>query len=214
MNLTQIKDKIAKIKNKVPRFSNQFNRSLKVAITLAIPVIVTMSVISGTPKVEARDSKVVTAMPLKLEKDIFKLQKVGRVQIVLAESEAERKDRETKEAQEAQEKAASERTYAVASASRPVEDVKAYAYDLVSSRWGISEWGAFDYIVGRESGWDWQARNSSTGAYGLGQAYPASKMGELGNTPEGQVQWVVAYIAGRYGSPSNAHQFWVTHGWY
>lgn len=214
MNLTQIKDKIVKIKNKLPRANDQLVRSLKVATALVIPVAMTMSIVSGTPKVEARDGKIVTAMPLKLNQNIFQLASVGKAQIVVAESEAERKDREAKEAQEAKEKAASAKTYAVASASRPVEDVKAYAYDLVSSRWGISEWGAFDYIVGRESGWNWQARNSRTGAYGLGQAYPASKMGELGNTPEGQVQWVVAYIAGRYGSPSSAHQFWVTHGWY
>lgn len=218
MNLTQIKDKIAKIKIKlpnIPKIDKQLAKSFKIATMLTIPLVLAVSVNAQDLKTDATSVKLVTAMPYKLEDNIFKSKVTGKVEIVVGESEAQRKEREEQE--KAQRvtvaKYSNANTFTIA-AARPQEEIKAIAFDLVCSRWDTSQWEPFDYIIGRESGWNWQARNKSTGAYGLGQAYPASKMGDLGSTPEGQVQWVVAYIANRYGSPSSAHQFWVTHGWY
>ena len=89
-----------------------------------------------------------------------------------------------------------------------------YAKGKVVERFGESEWQPFYEIIMRESGWNWQARNKSSGAFGLGQALPASKMGELGKSPEGQIEWVIAYISDRYDTPSSALYWHNSHNWY
>jgi len=209
MNLRQIKEKVQKIKIKLPQLDSKIASALKLATATVIPIALAITVITVPHPAESVPNKVVTAMPLKLEKNVFQLETVGKAQIVVGESQAQRKEREAQQQQMVMAKSVQ-----IASVSRPQEEIKAYAFELICSRWDASQWGPFDFIVDRESGWNWQARNRSSGAYGLGQALPASKMGDLANTPEGQVQWVVAYIADRYGSPSSAHQFWATHGWY
>jgi hypothetical protein len=63
-----------------------------------------------------------------------------------------------------------------------------------------------------ESGFDPYAVNPSSGACGLFQALPCSKLGgmELSN----QVAWGISYVANRYGMPSNAWSFWKVRHWY
>jgi hypothetical protein len=82
--------------------------------------------------------------------------------------------------------------------------------------WG-SQFGAFNNIAMAESGWNRFARNPS-GAYGIPQALPASKMGAAANPPtssaSAQIGWMINYIRGRYGNPDNAWSFHVAHGWY
>jgi hypothetical protein len=62
------------------------------------------------------------------------------------------------------------------------------------------------------------ARNKKSGAYGLGQALPASKMRPFGadylTNPWTQVRWMVSYIASRYHTPCGAKSFWQAHNWY
>ncbi len=216
MNLTQIKDKIVEIKNKLPhlpKISKKLQYNFKFAVATALPIVlaVTVTTSAADNNVVDRDTKLATSMSLKLEDNILE-QKANKVEIVVGESEAERIERE---ANESQAKLASAKTVSVSTTVEvPEEELKAYAFNLVSSQWDISQWEPFDYIVERESGWNWQATNRTSGAYGLGQALPASKMGDLASTPEGQVQWVIAYIEGRYGTPANAQSFWLTHGWY
>ena len=80
------------------------------------------------------------------------------------------------------------------------------------------QWGDLLWIWDHESGWDNHASNPSSGAYGIPQALPASKMGRLANPPTSsaaaQIRWGLRYIKTRYGSPSNARRFWEAHGWY
>lgn len=77
---------------------------------------------------------------------------------------------------------------------------------------------AFDWIIEHESGWDVTAENPDSGAYGLGQALPASKMAPYGSdyltNPATQIRWALAYMNERYGSPDAAQQFWEANGWY
>lgn len=74
-----------------------------------------------------------------------------------------------------------------------------------------------DYIIGRESGWRPTASNPS-GAYGLCQALPGSKMASAGSdwatNPVTQLRWCNGYATGRYGSWAAAYSFWQTrHYW-
>ncbi|MFE9630669.1 transglycosylase SLT domain-containing protein [Streptomyces sp. NPDC006463] len=81
-----------------------------------------------------------------------------------------------------------------------------------------AQFAAFDKIVSHESGWDYTATNSSSGAYGLVQALPASKMSSAGSdwktNPATQIKWGLDYMNSRYGSPVDAWNFWQANHWY
>ena len=86
---------------------------------------------------------------------------------------------------------------------------------------GISEtdYGYVDYIVGHESGWSATKYNyGGSGAYGLCQALPASKMASAGSdymtNPLTQLKWCNGYAVGRYGSWAGAYNFWIKNHWW
>jgi hypothetical protein len=64
----------------------------------------------------------------------------------------------------------------------------------------------------------WSAENASSGAYGIPQALPASKMAAFGadwrNDAAIQISWGLNYISERYGSPSKARAWWNKYHWY
>ncbi|MFB7125040.1 lytic transglycosylase domain-containing protein [Kitasatospora xanthocidica] len=76
----------------------------------------------------------------------------------------------------------------------------------------------FSNIVFRESSWNPLAVNASSGAYGLVQALPGSKMASAGadwrTNPATQIKWGLNYMNTRYGSPCAAWSFWQSHHWY
>lgn len=84
---------------------------------------------------------------------------------------------------------------------------------------GISggDYGYVDYIVSHESGWRVTAYNSS-GAYGLCQALPGSKMASAGgdweSNPITQLRWCNSYAVGSYGSWAAAYSHWVAYRWW
>ncbi|MET7284776.1 transglycosylase SLT domain-containing protein [Streptomyces sp. NPDC005573] len=81
-----------------------------------------------------------------------------------------------------------------------------------------AQYNAFNKIVSHESGWNPSATNSSSGAYGLVQALPGSKMSSVGSdwktNPATQIKWGLNYMNSRYGSPVQAWNFWQANGWY
>ena len=79
----------------------------------------------------------------------------------------------------------------------------------------------FDCLVSlwnKESGWNPNAHNSYSGAHGIAQALPASKMASHGSdymtNYKTQIDWGLSYIKSRYGSPSKAWNHSCTTGWY
>lgn len=80
--------------------------------------------------------------------------------------------------------------------------------------WDGGQFACLDALWGRESGWHHLAHNSS-GAHGVPQALPGSKMGAgWWDNPRVQVAWGLAYISDRYGSPCAADGFQRSHRWY
>ncbi|KQZ25570.1 hypothetical protein ASD43_10710 [Microbacterium sp. Root553] len=77
-----------------------------------------------------------------------------------------------------------------------------------------SDWGYVDYIVSRESGWNPNATNRSSGACGLVQALPCSKVPGNGYDPVDNLRWATGYATGRYGSWAGAHAFWTNNHWW
>jgi hypothetical protein len=96
---------------------------------------------------------------------------------------------------------------------------KSVAYSMLSSfGWNPSTYfSCLDNIWSRESGWSVTAENAS-GAYGIPQALPGSKMATAGpnwqTNATTQIKWGLGYIQGRYGDPCGAWSFWEAHGWY
>lgn len=77
-----------------------------------------------------------------------------------------------------------------------------------------------DFIVNHEGGWNgvqkWNYQGS--GAYGLCQALPATKMATAGTdymtNPITQLRWCDSYAKERYGSWANAYSFWLRNSWW
>jgi hypothetical protein len=70
----------------------------------------------------------------------------------------------------------------------------------------------------KESGWRVNAYNSGSGAYGIPQALPGSKMASAGadwqTNAATQIKWGLGYIKGRYGTPCGAWGHSQSVGWY
>jgi resuscitation-promoting factor RpfB len=95
------------------------------------------------------------------------------------------------------------------------------AQKMVAARgWSDSDFSCLVTMWDHESGWRVNATNPYTGAYGIPQALPGSKMATVGadwqTNPATQITWGLNYIQGRYGTPCNAWAFWNSHspGWY
>src|SRR5450759_759391 len=74
--------------------------------------------------------------------------------------------------------------------------------------WGDSEFGCFDNIIMHESKWSITATNPTSGAYGIPQALPGSKMATAGadwkTNPATQITWALGYVKARYSPPCGA----------
>jgi uncharacterized protein YabE (DUF348 family) len=81
---------------------------------------------------------------------------------------------------------------------------------------GIPEedWGYVDYIVTKESTWRPDAVNKSSGACGLVQALPCSKLGANWSDPVVALKWQHNYVTERYGGYRQAYEFWLKNKWY
>lgn len=96
--------------------------------------------------------------------------------------------------------------------------LQAYAKQLLQKfGWG-DQWDAFNSLVMSESGWDVKATNPSSGAYGIPQSLPGSKMSSAGSdwqtSGDTQLRWMMDYIKDRYKSPSAAWSFHQKNNWY
>ena len=90
--------------------------------------------------------------------------------------------------------------------------VKVLAYQI-AGEYGIQDqWYFIDRLAMKESGWNPNARNRSSGACGIPQALPCSKMGS--HDVENQIRWFYGYTIDRYGSFPNALAFHRVNNWY
>jgi hypothetical protein len=89
---------------------------------------------------------------------------------------------------------------------------------VLEAGFNISEFPCLDQLFKKESGWNPKARNPSSGAYGIPQALPGSKMAVFGSDWETnavtQIKWGLSYIKNRYGSPCAAWSHSQSTGWY
>lgn len=98
-------------------------------------------------------------------------------------------------------------------------DPRAVARLLVADHgWSSGQFDCLSALWQKESGWNPSARNASSGAFGIPQALPGSKMasiaGDWRTNPVTQIKWGLSYIAGRYGTPCGAWAHSQAHNWY
>ncbi|MFE2260365.1 aggregation-promoting factor C-terminal-like domain-containing protein [Streptomyces griseosporeus] len=137
-----------------------------------------------------------------------------------AETAIAKKEAAEKAAEEAKERAEAKAAASRSSADFPVQSsysvaqIQAMARQMVAS----GQFQCFSNIVDHESSWNYRAVNASSGAYGLFQALPGSKMASAGadwqTNPATQIKWGLNYMNERYGSPCDAWSFWQANHWY
>lgn len=169
------------------------------------------------PAPEARDIVVRTSRQLR-EREAIR----DRVARATAKAKAEAEAAE-KAAAEAKAKAEAEAKKAKELAKRPPVSpgsARAIAKDMLDSYgWGDAEqWSCLDRLWKRESGWNAYAKNKSSGAYGIPQSLPGSKMASAGSdwetNPATQIKWGLGYIKNRYKKPCGAWAHSERVGWY
>ena len=89
---------------------------------------------------------------------------------------------------------------------------------LGSFGWSSSQFSCLDPLWAHESGWSVTAYNAGSGAYGIPQALPGSRMASAGpdwqTSAATQIRWGLGYIKGTYGSPCGAWDHEQATGWY
>ncbi|HEY0117487.1 MAG TPA: ubiquitin-like domain-containing protein [Cellulomonas sp.] len=84
--------------------------------------------------------------------------------------------------------------------------------------WGDDQFACLLQLWNEESGWRVDAQNIHSGAYGIPQALPGSKMATVGadwqTNPATQITWGLNYVQGRYGTPCAAYSHKSSAGWY
>ncbi|WP_147392083.1 coiled-coil domain-containing protein [Amnibacterium setariae] len=105
-------------------------------------------------------------------------------------------------------------------AAGPGSLTPAAAQAYAASRLGAYGWGSgqmpcLTRLWNIESGWRWNAYNASSGAYGIPQSLPGSKMATAGGdwttSSRTQIEWGLGYIRARYSTPCGALNFETSH---
>jgi hypothetical protein len=121
--------------------------------------------------------------------------------------------------QAAQQQAAQQTTAQQPAASAPSGSPQQIAEQMLSQfGWSSSQFSCLQPLWALESGWNIYASNPSSGAYGIPQALPGSKMASAGpdwqSDAATQIRWGLTYIQGTYGSPCAAWSHEEADGWY
>jgi hypothetical protein len=128
---------------------------------------------------------------------------------------AARRAAERAAARQAQQSAGSSASAPAAPSGSPQQIAAAM---LGSFGWSSSEFGCLQSLWNAESGWNPSASNPISGAYGIPQALPGSKMASAGpdwqSNPATQIKWGLGYIKQVYGSPCAAWSHEQSTGWY
>ncbi|HWS39348.1 MAG TPA: lytic transglycosylase domain-containing protein, partial [Actinoplanes sp.] len=89
---------------------------------------------------------------------------------------------------------------------------------MIEAGFKIDQFPCLNKLWNKESGWNYKATNPSSGAFGIPQSLPGSKMASAGSdwktNPATQIKWGLGYIEGRYNTPCGAWSHSQSVGWY
>lgn len=144
--------------------------------------------------------------------DVVDLTKVTRTEAAKTAAAAAAYD-------QAQAEAAAAAAAELATANTP-DGARAFAADLAASQygWGADQFRCLDNLWQKESGWSYTAYNASSGATGIPQSLPGSKMATAGadwqTNATTQITWGLGYIKSAYGTPCSAWSHSQSMNWY
>jgi len=104
--------------------------------------------------------------------------------------------------------------------ARQPNGAKEVAKNLISTKyqWSDAQFSCLNQLWTKESNWNYKARNKSSGAHGIAQALPATKMEIVGTdwrtNPVTQITWGLKYIEERYETPCKAWSKFKRSRWY
>lgn len=104
--------------------------------------------------------------------------------------------------------------------AREPHGAKLVAKALIAEKyqWGEEQYSCLNKLWTKESHWNYKARNKVSGAHGIAQALPATKMEVVGTdwrtNPVTQISWGLKYINERYDSPCKAWSKFKRSRWY
>ena len=104
--------------------------------------------------------------------------------------------------------------------ARVPDGARAVAKEIAISKhgWGSFQFACLNKLWTKESNWRYKARNKSSGAHGIPQALPATKMESIGTdwrtNPVTQISWGLRYIEVRYETPCKAYKKFQRSRWY
>ncbi|MFB7928748.1 aggregation-promoting factor C-terminal-like domain-containing protein [Streptomyces sp. NPDC056039] len=157
------------------------------------------------------------AADVSAKKDAEEAARKAAADTAIAKKEAaEKAAKEAKEREEADKAASRSKDISdiPVSSSYTIAQIQAMARQIVPS----GQFQCFSNIVDHESDWNYKAVNPSSGAYGMFQALPGTKMSSAGadwrTNPATQIKWGLGYMNDRYGSPCDAWSFWQANNWY
>jgi len=104
--------------------------------------------------------------------------------------------------------------------AREPQGAKQVAKALIAEKyqWGEEQYSCLNKLWTKESHWNYKARNKVSGAHGIAQALPATKMEVVGTdwrtNPVTQISWGLKYINERYDTPCKAWSKFKRSRWY
>jgi hypothetical protein len=145
--------------------------------------------------------------------------KAAAAKAAAAKAAAQQAAQEQAAQQQAAQQQAAQQTTAQPATSAPSGSPQQIAEQMLSQfGWSSSQFSCLQPLWALESGWNIYASNPSSGAYGIPQALPGSKMASAGPDWQGdaatQIRWGLSYIQGTYGSPCAAWSHEEADGWY
>lgn len=145
--------------------------------------------------------------------------KAAAAKAAAAKAAAQQAAQEQAAQQQATQQQAAQQTTAQPATSAPSGSPQQIAEQMLSQfGWSSSQFSCLQPLWALESGWNIYASNPGSGAYGIPQALPGSKMASAGPDWQGdaatQIRWGLSYIQGTYGSPCAAWSHEEADGWY
>lgn len=191
---------------------------LKVLLIILIYILMFWGLISLFKHIihkdcECIDIRKIEVIPVqKIELNINKRPGVETKEEYLAKKKAEEKKKKEAEAKKKTQKIKK------VSAISDKDAYKSYAYDLVINKytWSKEDYEALVKLWTKESNWNPNAVNKSSGACNIPQALPCSKISKKygDNSWQSGIKWGLLYIKNRYGNPKKAWQHFQNKGWY
>ncbi|WP_236778958.1 hypothetical protein [Agromyces seonyuensis] len=152
--------------------------------------------------------------------DITELTTETKAEAEKTRAATEEHDRQAAEAAAAAAAKAAADAAAAQAAANTVEGAKATAQSMAASKygWGGDQFSCLVSLWSKESGWNYQAYNAGSGATGIPQALPGSKMASAGSDWQSnastQISWGLDYISRAYGTPCAAWGHSQSVNWY